>query len=82
MTDTIDQTAPTSGTLDADLLALLGPDGFLTDQATCELHSSDLLETAGDCRGVIRPSSKEELSQASSQSFPRPKFRWRLVAAG
>ena len=64
MTDTIDQTAPTSGTLDADLLALLGPDGFLTDQATCELHSSDLLEAAGDCRGVIRPSSKEELSQA------------------
>lgn len=53
-----------SGTLESDLLVLLGEQGLLTDDATCILNSSDLLEEAGRCRAVIRPANKDELAKA------------------
>jgi FAD/FMN-containing dehydrogenase len=64
MTDFATETARDIETLEKDLRDLLGSSGFVTDEDTCELHSSDLLEAAGECRGVIRPTSKQDLSKA------------------
>lgn len=48
----------------ANLSAILGPDGLLTDPATLALHGSDLLDQGAPCLMVIRPDTVEQLAQA------------------
>lgn len=55
---------PPGNALESDLLAILGETGLLTDDETCVLHSSDLLQEGGQCRAVVRPANKAELAQA------------------
>ncbi len=64
-TETIQQTH-LSETIMQDLIAVLGENGLLTDDASCTLNSSDLLNQSGQCSAVIRPANKEELSNAVS----------------
>lgn len=48
----------------ADLRALLGSEGLLTDPASLTLHGSDLLDEGAKCLAVVRPDSVEALAQA------------------
>jgi len=50
--------------LEAQLAALLGPDGLLTDAASRQVHGSDLLTEGADCALVIRPTTVDQLQQA------------------
>lgn len=60
----IDTEACPRAALTERLLAILGPEGLLTDPESCRLYSSDLLDTGGLVRAVIRPASIAQLSAA------------------
>ncbi|MET0364934.1 MAG: FAD-binding oxidoreductase [Sphingobium sp.] len=62
MTDTLDR-----HTLTDALTAILGSEGLLTDEASCRLHSADLLGAGGLVTAVIRPASIEQLSAAVAE---------------
>lgn len=57
------RTPDTKDLIDA-LADLLGPEGLLTDETSCRLHSADLLEAGGRCTAVVRPADIEQLEQA------------------
>lgn len=60
----------TDDALERDLSAILGPEGLLSDEASIELHSSDLLGRAGRCRLVIRPDNQDQLVEAVRRIAP------------
>ncbi len=47
------------------LIALLGPEGVLSDPASLRLHGSDLLAQGADCALVARPETVEALAEAA-----------------
>lgn len=53
--------------LEAQLAALLGPDGLLTDGESLRLQGSDLLAEGADCALVIRPETVDQLQEAVRQ---------------
>jgi len=50
--------------LEAELTALLGTEGVLTDPESLALYGSDLLAEGADCALVIRPATVEQLAEA------------------